>query len=78
MLLTLFPKIKLPGLVRVSFGIENTEEDVDKLILALKKTLKIPQKASDSSVNVATVLPMSKVKKQIGDILSDSLLKVYG
>ncbi len=37
MLVTLFPGLKLPGLLRVSLGIENTEEDIDTLIYTLKK-----------------------------------------
>jgi selenocysteine lyase/cysteine desulfurase len=36
LLLTLFPKIKLPGILRVSLGIENCEEDVDTLIKVLE------------------------------------------
>jgi selenocysteine lyase/cysteine desulfurase len=34
-IVTLAPKISLPGVVRVSFGLENTEEDVDALVAAL-------------------------------------------
>jgi hypothetical protein len=30
--MTLFPKLNLPGLVRVRLGIENSEDDVDTLI----------------------------------------------
>jgi selenocysteine lyase/cysteine desulfurase len=36
MLLTLFPKIRLPGLARISFGLQNTKEEVDTLIRILK------------------------------------------
>ena len=31
----LFPRLRFPGVARVSFGIENTEEDVDRLINVL-------------------------------------------
>ncbi len=34
---TLFPGISLPGVTRVSLGIGNSEEDIDKLVEALKK-----------------------------------------
>jgi selenocysteine lyase/cysteine desulfurase len=37
LLLTLFPKINLPGILRVSLGIENSEADVDTLIDELGK-----------------------------------------
>lgn len=33
----LFPKIRLPGVVRVSLGIENTREEIDMLIHALEQ-----------------------------------------
>ena len=35
LIVTLFPGITLPGLARVSLGLENTEEDVDAFIAAL-------------------------------------------
>jgi selenocysteine lyase/cysteine desulfurase len=35
-MVTFFPKMVLPGVVRISFGIGNTEEDIDYLISELK------------------------------------------
>ena len=35
LIVTLFPKLSLPGVVRISLGIENSEADIDRLILAL-------------------------------------------
>ncbi len=35
-MLTLLPKISLPGVVRISFGIGNTAEEIDRLIEAIK------------------------------------------
>ena len=35
--LTLFPKLQLPGLVRVSLGFENAEAEVDVLIRVLEQ-----------------------------------------
>lgn len=37
LIVTLFPRIELPGLVRVSFGIENTVEEVEEFIRVMKK-----------------------------------------
>jgi len=34
-IVTLFPRISLPGVARVSFGIENSDEDIDTLIRVL-------------------------------------------
>lgn len=40
-LLTVLPKVNLPGVVRISYGLENTKEDIDILVNALKiQTLK--------------------------------------
>jgi selenocysteine lyase/cysteine desulfurase len=36
-IVVLFPKLRLPGIVRVSFGIGNNEEDVDTLIQVMDK-----------------------------------------
>jgi selenocysteine lyase/cysteine desulfurase len=68
-MLTVLPKISLPGLTRVSLGIENTEEDIDKLVEALNKIIK--------KVNTKNTLPKSEVQKQITALLNDSALKVY-
>jgi hypothetical protein len=35
LIVKLFPKLELPGLLRVSFGIQNTKAQVDELIGAL-------------------------------------------
>jgi len=48
LIVTLFPKLSLPGVVRVSFGIENTKEDVDTLIQVLAE---IAGKSQSSSKN---------------------------
>ena len=37
LVLTLFPKVQLPGLLRISLGIENTKEDIDALVSVLKE-----------------------------------------
>jgi selenocysteine lyase/cysteine desulfurase len=36
-LLTVLPKVRLPGLLRVSMGIGNSEDDVDTLISVLEE-----------------------------------------
>jgi selenocysteine lyase/cysteine desulfurase len=65
-LLTLFPKIRLPGLTRISLGLENSEEDIDTLLQVLDKIARkqpIPVK--------------SKVKKQMNDFVKAAARKVY-
>jgi selenocysteine lyase/cysteine desulfurase len=44
----LFPNIKFPGIVRVSFGLENSKEDVDSLIQVLDKIARKSQIRSKS------------------------------
>jgi selenocysteine lyase/cysteine desulfurase len=39
-LLRLFPKLNLPGILRVSLGIENTEEEIDTFINVMKEIAK--------------------------------------
>ena len=43
LILTLFPKLSLPGVDRVSLGIENTAEDVDALLRALAEIAQQPK-----------------------------------
>jgi selenocysteine lyase/cysteine desulfurase len=50
---SLFPGLRFPGVVRVSLGIENTEEDVDIFIRVLGKiaTENLKQKEAESQIN---------------------------
>ena len=78
---TLFPRLKLPGLVRVSLGLENSEEDVEKFIHTLSEITKQPQSTADkqsfSTENETRRLSKADVKKQIKDFISASAMKVY-
>jgi hypothetical protein len=42
-MLTLFPQVALPGLTRVSLGIENSAEEIDTLIEVLGKLARQPR-----------------------------------
>ena len=80
-MLSLLRHIRLPGLVRVSLGIENTEEDVDTLILALGKiTLQSRDRRyghhsseHDGALNVF----QTHVKTQINDFVLAASERVY-
>jgi hypothetical protein len=65
LILTLFPPVVLPGLVRVSLGIENSEEDVDTLIHVLGKIARQPQ------------LPQTDVRQQMNDFVRAVAQRVY-
>ena len=59
LLVTVFPRINLPGVVRVSFGIENTQEDVERFIEALgeigeqRRDKRVQRQIDDFAVAVA-------------------------
>jgi selenocysteine lyase/cysteine desulfurase len=78
----LFPGLRFPGLVRVSFGIANTEEDVDTLILALEriagKSLNLSNEQSRFQSDNTHFLPKAEVKQLIEDFVQTRMQKVYG
>ena len=62
-MLTLIPKLSLPGMVRVSLGIENSEEDIDALVQALGK--------------ITNKTKTSGVKMQIDNYMKESAARVF-
>ena len=81
LILTLFPKLKLPGLVRASLGLGTSEEDVDTLINVLHKIAgkprNLPDPPSDSTYKATPVLPQADVQRQMNDFVRASSLRVY-
>ena len=80
--ITVLPQIPLPGLLRISLGIENTREDIDTLIRILGKISGKPAPTSaDSSaaskVNGASQLSKATVKKQMKDFVEAAAVRVY-
>jgi hypothetical protein len=73
LILTLFPQVALPGLTRVSLGIENGAEDIDTLIHVLGK---IPRPEA-SSRNRMPVLPQTDVQRQMDDFARAAARRVY-
>lgn len=72
-ILALFPKLRLPGLTRVSLGIENSKEDVDRLIHVLSKIAKRSSSTKYEKVNLSKV----EAQKQINDFIKAAAMKVY-
>ncbi|MBV5349413.1 aminotransferase class V-fold PLP-dependent enzyme, partial [bacterium] len=66
LIVTLFPKLSLPGVVRVSLGIENSEADIDRLIQMLGI---IVDKSQSSS--------KKEVKQQMNDFVRAVAERVY-
>ncbi|MBV5312820.1 MAG: aminotransferase class V-fold PLP-dependent enzyme [Prolixibacteraceae bacterium] len=66
LIVTLFPKLSLPGVARISFGIENTVNDVDHLIQVLEK---IAENSKSTS--------KKEVKQQMDDFVRAVAARVY-
>ena len=69
-IVTLFPKLSLPGVARISLGIENSESDVYKLIQVLEKIAGKPQSQSKDAKPV-------QVKKQMNDFAGAIARRIY-
>jgi selenocysteine lyase/cysteine desulfurase len=67
-ILFLFPNISLPGLTRVSLGIENDEKDVDALIHALEKIARRHR---------AGVNRQSDIRRRMDDFIAAAVRRVY-
>ena len=71
----------LPGLVRISFGIENTIEDIDNFEAALTMVNQIklgPINRWLASVHEGTfILPKSGVERQVSDFVQQQMGKVF-
>jgi selenocysteine lyase/cysteine desulfurase len=77
LVLTLFPQLALPGVVRVSLGIENRPEDVDTLIAVLGTIARQSQakigRSSSSKNTGASGLPQA----EMDDFIRAAAQKVY-
>lgn len=72
-IVTLFPQISLPGLTRVSLGIENSEEDIDALIHVLDKIARRPRAGADNPF----ASMKTDVQRQIDDFARAVAQRVY-
>ena len=81
-IVTLFPKLSLPGVARISLGIENTEDEIYSFIRVLAKVAGQAQTSNDiNSVTDATEKPKLKkaeVQRQMDDFVQAKAVQVYG
>jgi selenocysteine lyase/cysteine desulfurase len=80
-ILTLFPKIALPGVARVSLGIGNSEEDIDRLIIAMgriagKARTRVHKYSSHTPVRT-TIQQERNASQQINDFIRAAAQRVY-
>jgi len=73
LILTLFPRVSLPGLTRVSLGIENSVEDVDTLIHVLGKIAAQPQSRVDNPFSSTP----TDAQRQMDDFARAMAQRVY-
>ncbi|MDR3685804.1 MAG: aminotransferase class V-fold PLP-dependent enzyme [Coriobacteriia bacterium] len=80
-IVALLPRVELPGVVRVSLGIENTGEDVDTLIRVLEGIATQRGISADgSSASVPDAMPATSqqdVRKQMDDSAEAAAQRVY-
>jgi selenocysteine lyase/cysteine desulfurase len=80
-IVTLFPKLQLPGVIRVSLGIENSEEDVDTFLKVLTKIVAKSEKSQGKQTiptqKSSLVLPKSEVQKQMKEFVKAASERVY-
>jgi selenocysteine lyase/cysteine desulfurase len=76
LILTLFPQVALPGLTRVSLGIENSAEDIDTLMRVLGQIARQPR-ARASTPSGALSLPRTDVQRQMDDFARAAAQRVY-
>ena len=73
LILTLFHQVSLPGLTRVSLGIENSAEDVDTLIHVLGNIARQPRAKADSPF----ASMQTDVQRQMDDFARAAAQRVY-
>jgi len=77
-----FTKSLLPGLVRVSFGLENDEADVRRLTLALEKAVglrpSLVTRLLAKTHNAAPVLPNTEARRRMREAMEREASSVYG
>jgi selenocysteine lyase/cysteine desulfurase len=77
-MLILFPQIALPGVVRISLGIENSTEDVDTLIRVLGKIAQQPRAEGKRTIASNHNMAEMDTQQQIKDFVTAAAQRVYG
>ncbi|MFW5699564.1 MAG: aminotransferase class V-fold PLP-dependent enzyme [Bacteroidota bacterium] len=69
----LFHSVQFPGMARVSLGLQNTAEDIEKFL----ETLKLISKKDNKFTNTKNTIPIAEVKNQIQDFVKNNSMMVY-
>lgn len=73
-MLNSLPMVQLPGLTRISLGIENTPEDIERLVETLAK---IGVKKRKGSGHENTQISLATVQKQMDEFIKESSVKIF-
>jgi len=76
-LLTVFPTLQLQGVVRISFGIENTPEEVETFIHTLENFAKKPGNKQNSIDAKNFALSKAEAKKQMDAFARNAIDKIF-
>lgn len=74
----LFPHLALPGVTRVSLGIENSAEDVDRLLHVLRMLADSAYSKVAATNHERLTLPQPVVQQQVDDFVKATAQHVYG
>lgn len=73
LIVTLLPQVPLPGLTRVSLGIENSQKDIDALLHLLGKIARQPRTGADNPF----ASTQTAIQKQMHDFAQAAAQRVY-
>ncbi len=76
-MITIIPSIKFPGVTRVSLGIENNEEEIDKFIHILNHLSKQKGSSPHNNDKSSPYVKKSVLEKQLKEFVKDVALKVF-
>jgi selenocysteine lyase/cysteine desulfurase len=76
-MLTLLPKVQLPGVDRISLGIQNTDADIDHFLKVLASIAGDSPKAADSSLNSDIKSALPATKKQVIGFAEGAVKRVF-
>lgn len=76
-MVTVFPGVQLPGVARISIGIENTESDIDSLVEGLHKIKRDKDKKQESDKEDVSMISKKDIRKQIEEFIAAAAGRVY-
>jgi selenocysteine lyase/cysteine desulfurase len=76
-IVTLFHSVELPGLARVSIGLQNRQEEIDRFIQELDSIIRRSKTEREAHSNNTPVFSFEEVRKQINEFVRDQARKVF-